>query len=135
MVIASSGALGTPLLLERSGIGDKKVLDRSGVSLVAELPGVGEGLQDHNSLLAGYYTSLQPGETVDDLLSGKATFQQLLQQKDKMLAWNAAEVTGQIRPTDEEIDDLLSPDARTLWDRDFKGVPNKPVAMIATANW
>lgn len=135
MVIASSGALGTPLLLERSGIGDKKVLDRSGVSLVAELPDVGEGLQDHNSLLAGYYTSLQPGETVDDLLSGKATFQQLLQQKDKMLAWNAAEVTGQIRPTDEEIDDLLSPDARTLWDRDFKGVPNKPVAMIATANW
>lgn len=135
MVIVSTGTLGTPLLLERSGVGNRNVLDRSGISLVADVPGVGEGLQDHNSILAGYYTSLKSDETADDLLNGTVTFQQLLEQKDDMLTWNAAEVTGQIRPTDEEIETLLSPDARKLWDRDFKGVPNKPVAMIATASW
>ena len=135
MVIVSAGALGSPLLLECSGVGDKEVLGRAGVNLVAELPGVGEELQDHNCLLAAYHTSLQSGETVDDILSGKATFQKLLAQKDKILAWNAVEVTGKIPPTDKEIETLLSPSARASWDRDFKCIPNKPVAIINSASW
>lgn len=135
MVIVSAGALGSPLLLERSGVGDKEVLDRAGIDPVSELLGVGEGFQDHNSLLASYHTSLEPGETVDHLLNGKSTFKQLLEEKDEILAWNTAEVTAKIRPTSKEIDALLSPGARALWDRDFKDVPNKPVASIASASW
>lgn len=134
MVIVSSGALGSPLLLERSGVGDNEVLDHAGIDLVAELPNVGEELQDHASFLATYYTSLQHGETLDDLLSGKTTFEQLLEQKDEMLAWNAVEIVGKIRPSDEEIETLLSPGARTLWERDFRGIPNKPVAIINSAS-
>ncbi|WP_207462565.1 GMC family oxidoreductase N-terminal domain-containing protein [Azospirillum sp. SYSU D00513] len=46
-VILSAGAVGSPLVLERSGIGDADRLRRIGVEVVAHRPGVGENLQDH----------------------------------------------------------------------------------------
>jgi choline dehydrogenase len=49
-VIVSSGAVATPPLLERSGIGDGERLRRLGVPIVRHAPGVGENLQDHLQL-------------------------------------------------------------------------------------
>lgn len=46
-VILTAGALETPTLLMRSGIGDLTQLARVGVAPVADLPGVGRNLQDH----------------------------------------------------------------------------------------
>ncbi len=46
-VVLSAGSVGSPQLLQLSGIGSKSVLDNAGVELVHELPGVGENLQDH----------------------------------------------------------------------------------------
>jgi choline dehydrogenase len=46
-VILSAGAIGSPQLLLLSGIGPKAELDRHGIPVVQELPGVGENLQDH----------------------------------------------------------------------------------------
>lgn len=46
-VILSAGAIGSPQLLELSGIGRGDVLQKAGVTLRHELPGVGENLQDH----------------------------------------------------------------------------------------
>jgi choline dehydrogenase len=46
-VISCAGSIGSPQLLQLSGIGPKAVLNNAGVSLVQELPGVGENLQDH----------------------------------------------------------------------------------------
>jgi len=46
-VILSGGAINTPQLLELSGVGSAAVLERHGIPVVHELPGVGEGLQDH----------------------------------------------------------------------------------------
>jgi len=46
-VILSSGSIGSPMLLQLSGIGPRDVLEAAGVSLLHELPGVGENLQDH----------------------------------------------------------------------------------------
>ena len=46
-VILSAGAIGSPQLLELSGIGSGEALARAGVKLRHELPGVGEHLQDH----------------------------------------------------------------------------------------
>ena len=43
-VILCTGAVETPLLLERSGIGDPAVLRKHGIGLVAESPNVGERL-------------------------------------------------------------------------------------------
>ncbi|GAA2267476.1 MULTISPECIES: mycofactocin dehydrogenase MftG [Kitasatospora] len=42
-----AGAIGTPALLMRSGIGPAATLERLGVPVVADLPGVGENLLDH----------------------------------------------------------------------------------------
>ncbi len=46
-VILSGGALNSPLLLEWSGVGRRDVLEKHGIELKHELPGVGENLQDH----------------------------------------------------------------------------------------
>ncbi|MDB4476245.1 choline dehydrogenase [bacterium] len=46
-VISCAGAIGSPMLLQQSGIGPAAVLDDAGISIVHELPGVGENLQDH----------------------------------------------------------------------------------------
>lgn len=46
-VILAAGSIGSPQLLQLSGIGPKAVLEAAGVPLQHELPGVGENLQDH----------------------------------------------------------------------------------------
>jgi len=46
-VILCAGAVATPPLLERSGIGDGGRLRAMGISVVQNVPGVGESLQDH----------------------------------------------------------------------------------------
>lgn len=46
-VIVSCGAIDSPALLMRSGIGPASVLEAAGVETIVDLPGVGENLQDH----------------------------------------------------------------------------------------
>ena len=46
-IVLSAGAVGSPALLERSGIGDGARLSALGIETVTHLPGVGENLQDH----------------------------------------------------------------------------------------
>jgi 5-(hydroxymethyl)furfural/furfural oxidase len=54
-VIASAGAILSPALLLRSGIGDARHLQAQGVPIVANLPGVGRRLMDHPSVaIAGF---------------------------------------------------------------------------------
>ena len=46
-VILCAGSIGSPQLLQVSGIGPRETLAAAGIDLVHELPGVGENLQDH----------------------------------------------------------------------------------------
>ncbi|MBT7168623.1 MAG: choline dehydrogenase [Porticoccaceae bacterium] len=46
-VILCAGSIGSPQLLQVSGIGPRETLATAGIDLVHELPGVGENLQDH----------------------------------------------------------------------------------------
>jgi len=46
-VILCAGSIGSPLLLQRSGIGPADVLREAGVEVLHELPGVGANLTDH----------------------------------------------------------------------------------------
>ncbi len=49
-IILSTGAVATPAILERSGVGAGERLRQLGVPVVADVPGVGENLQDHLQL-------------------------------------------------------------------------------------
>jgi choline dehydrogenase len=46
-IILSAGAIGSPSILQMSGIGPQQVLKDAGVELILDAPGVGENLQDH----------------------------------------------------------------------------------------
>lgn len=46
-VILSAGSIGSPHLLQLSGVGAAETLNNAGIELLHELPGVGENLQDH----------------------------------------------------------------------------------------
>jgi choline dehydrogenase len=46
-VVLSAGAIGSPVLLQLSGIGPAAGLEAAGIEPVHDLPGVGENLQDH----------------------------------------------------------------------------------------
>lgn len=49
-VVLTAGAVGSPQLLQLSGIGPGAVLQAQGIDVAHELPGVGENLQDHLQL-------------------------------------------------------------------------------------
>ena len=53
-VILSAGAIGSPQLLQLSGIGPAGLLREHGIDLVRDLPGVGENLQDHLQIRSVY---------------------------------------------------------------------------------
>ncbi|ABV35730.1 Choline dehydrogenase [Shewanella sediminis HAW-EB3] len=46
-VVLSAGSIGSPHILQLSGIGAAETLAKAGIEQVHELPGVGENLQDH----------------------------------------------------------------------------------------
>ncbi len=53
-VVLSAGAIGSPQLLQLSGIGPAALLNQIGVPLLHPLPGVGENLQDHLQIRSVY---------------------------------------------------------------------------------
>jgi len=67
-VILSAGALQSPQLLQLSGIGSAPFLQSHGISVVRDLPGVGENLQDHLQARVMYKVR-QPITINDDLMS------------------------------------------------------------------
>ncbi len=56
-VILATGAVGSPQLLQVSGIGAGAVLHDAGITPLHELPGVGENLQDHLQIRCAYKVS------------------------------------------------------------------------------
>ena len=56
-VILAAGAIGSPHLLQLSGIGPGAQLQRHGVAVVKDAPGVGANLQDHLQIRTVYKTS------------------------------------------------------------------------------
>ncbi|WP_337268600.1 GMC family oxidoreductase [Oryzifoliimicrobium ureilyticus] len=58
--VLSAGAIGTPHILELSGVGRGDVLSNAGISVVKEVKSVGENLQDHLQLRLVYKVSGVP---------------------------------------------------------------------------
>ncbi len=58
-VILCGGAINSPQVLQLSGVGNARELERLGIGVVADVPGVGENLQDHLEVYV-QYASKQP---------------------------------------------------------------------------
>ncbi len=52
--VMAAGSIGTTQILQLSGIGPAPLLQRHGIAVAHELPGVGENLQDHLQLRMGF---------------------------------------------------------------------------------
>ena len=57
-VILSAGSIGSPHIMQMSGIGPSQVLKNAGIEVLHELPGVGENLNDHLESVIQYETNL-----------------------------------------------------------------------------
>jgi len=55
--VVACGAYGTPVLLQRSGIGSSKDLSLAGIPVMVESPGVGRNLQDDQAVILRYSAS------------------------------------------------------------------------------
>ena len=72
-VILAAGAIGSPQILQLSGIGPGDLLQEHGIDVVQDVPGIGENLQDHLQIRCAY--KVQNAKTLNTLsasLWGKA---------------------------------------------------------------
>ncbi|MBB5785263.1 GMC family oxidoreductase [Nonomuraea jabiensis] len=98
-VILSAGAIGSPYLLMRSGVGAPDELRDAGITLVHELPEVGKNLQDH--LSSGVFVeckqpvTLTKAESIGNLL-------RYIVLRSGMLTTNVGEAVAFIRTSAEE---------------------------------
>ncbi|KAK6583677.1 hypothetical protein PZA11_003407 [Diplocarpon coronariae] len=149
LVVVTAGALGTPQVLERSGVGNPEILKKLDIPVVADVPGVGENYQDHHLLLYPYKSDLGEGETLDGILSGRKDFIRALEAKDPMLGWNGigtsyppslcvdstdwTDICAKLRPTEKEIA-TLGPEFRKDWDKYFANYPTRPMMLCGVVN-
>lgn len=133
LVVVSCGALGTPLVLERSGVGSADILKRVGVPLVADLSGVGNDYQDHQLCLYAYKTGLEPEDTFDVVVQGRVKPEDLIKENSPLLGYNAQDVTCKLRPSDDEIA-ALGAEFQQAWDQHFKVRPDKPLVLMSPIN-
>ena len=72
-VVMAAGAVGTPQILELSGVGAPALLQRHGIEPLHTLPGVGENLQDHLQIRAVFgVTGVKTLNVQANSLIGKA---------------------------------------------------------------
>ncbi|KAH5212661.1 hypothetical protein HBI62_191480 [Parastagonospora nodorum] len=133
MVVVSCGALGSPSVLERSGVGSPEILKKAKIDIVTDLPGVGANYQDHHLLVYPYLSSLDEHETVDALVGGRLDPTKLIKDNAPILGWNAMDTTCKLRPTESDVAQL-GPDFERVWNSEFKTQPNKPLALGSLIN-
>lgn len=142
-IIVSGGTLSSPLILQRSGIGDPEKLRKASVKPLVDLPGVGLNFQDHYLTFATYRAKPHV-ESFDDFVRGdpaiqKQVFDQWNLNGTGPLATNGIEAGVKIRPTEEELtmmDKWPCPEFRSGWDSYFKDKPDKPVMHYSViAGW
>jgi alcohol oxidase len=136
LVILSAGALSTPQILERSGIGSYAIISSLGIkNTVTDLPGVGENYQDHNRGVAGAYRIKgAPDDTADAFIrqdpATLARWNKEYTTGQGPMAWNFVDAGSKLRPTATELA-TMGPDFREVWDEIYE--PNPDKATISTA--
>jgi alcohol oxidase len=134
-IIISGGTLSSPLILQRSGIGEPEKLRQAGVQPLVNLPGVGRNFQDHY-LTFSVFRAKPDVETFDDFVRGdpkvqKRVFDEWTTKGTGPLATNGIDAGVKIRPTDKELNEMKkwpTPQfGETGYNTYFKNKPDKPV--------
>lgn len=128
MVIISAGALSTPQILQRSGLGDAAKLKAIEIESVVDLPGIGQNYQDHQ--VVGRAASRVHGvldETVNEVLHSDS--KTLSQRQSGSPARNFVDTGIKIRPTEEEVQSM-GPEFAKVWRDYFVNKPDKPLMWI-----
>jgi alcohol oxidase len=135
-IIISGGTLSSPLILQRSGIGDPEKLRAAGIDPLVDLPGVGLNFQDHYLTFAPYRAKPDV-DSFDDFVRGdpevqKKVFDEWNIKGTGPLSTNGIEAGAKVRPTEEELEEMKkwpTPEFQTEkgWDSYFKNKPDKPV--------
>jgi choline dehydrogenase len=90
-VILCGGAINSPQLLMLSGIGPKKQLEKLGIHVLVDLPGVGQNLQDHLMVPVAYHCT----EPISLALAGSDAEVKKFQEGQRgMLTSNIPEAGG-----------------------------------------
>ncbi len=97
-VILSAGAIGSPQLLQLSGVGPADLLRERGIEVVRDLPDVGENLQDHLQARAVYEVS-EPtlNDEVNSLIGRMAIGLEFLLRRSGPLTMGASQVGAFVR--------------------------------------
>ncbi|MGW4404246.1 GMC family oxidoreductase [Nonomuraea sp. NPDC004702] len=98
-VVLSAGAIGSPYLLMRSGVGAADELRDAGVPVVRELPEVGKNLQDH--LASGVYVECKEPVTLTKAES-LVNLLRYIVLRSGMLTTNVGEAVAFVRTSAEE---------------------------------
>ncbi|KAJ4473044.1 GMC oxidoreductase-domain-containing protein [Lentinula aciculospora] len=137
LVVLSSGAFGSPAILERSGIGSAQRLADAGIRQFVDLPGVGENYNDHNLCMIPFLAA-EDSDCLDDIFSGdeeiiKPHLKEWQEQGSGLLAHNSVDAGIKLRPTPDNIKEL-GPSFKQTWEDFYAGAPDKPMAaMCVTA--
>ncbi|OCF71453.1 hypothetical protein I204_07511 [Kwoniella mangroviensis CBS 8886] len=131
MVVLTCGALGSPAVLERSGIGSAEVLKAAGVEVKVDLPGVGHDLDDHQLICPMYRATEGYYEPFDRYARGDKTVKEPVDEEYERTGKGIAASNGfdfgmKIRPTKEEISSM-GPAFEKYWKRIGADKPDKPL--------
>jgi alcohol oxidase len=142
-IVVSGGTLSSPLILQRSGVGDPEKLKKAGVEPIVDLPGVGLNFQDHYLTFSVYRA--KPGtDSFDDFVRGdpetqKRVFEEWNLKGTGPLATNGIDAGVKIRPNEKELKDFEkwpTPHFTEGWKSYFEKKPDKPVMHYSViAGW
>lgn len=102
-VILSGGAINTPQMLMLSGIGPGQELQRHGIPVLADLPGVGRNLQDHFYMHTGWRAT--PDSSYNANLAGLRKYWEgfrYLMTRRGYLALGSSQVAAFVKSSPEE---------------------------------
>ncbi|CAE6384133.1 unnamed protein product [Rhizoctonia solani] len=135
LVVVSAGAIGSAVVLQRSGLGQANQLSELGIKVVADLP-VGANYEDHSSCIATYHVA-DDLETLDLVMErDPSVMERYLAQfihGKGLLTSNVTDAGSKIRPTAEELE-RIGPAFREVWKRQFESAPDKPVFIQTVVN-
>ncbi|KAJ3874896.1 GMC oxidoreductase-domain-containing protein [Lentinula edodes] len=136
LVVIAAGAMGSPLILERSGIGSKDVLEKANIPIIHELPGVGADYQDHPFYVTPYI--VDPNTDTYDPLYRRDTelWPKLVAQWERdgsgRMSGNGVDGVIKMRPLPEELEEL-GPEFTEHFRTAYANNPDKPLFWLCAS--